>query len=103
MALDQALKWGEGTALAFHLGDEHAMDGGIAIEQKVTAYFNAIIRHLATMNVNDLERELLMLEEESFGRTFPNSEEAIVAYEARLEMLAKQLSETWESLNGNVG
>lgn len=103
MAIDQALKWKEGTALAFHTGDDPNRDGGESVEAKVTRYFNAIMAHLATMTTDELERELLMLEEESFGRTFPNSADAMVAYEARFKTLASQLSETWESLNGNVG
>lgn len=103
IALDRALKWEAGTALAFHIGDESARDGGESIDTKVTRYFNGIMAHLATMTTDELERELLMLEEESFGRTFPNSTEALVAYEERLRKLADSLTETWEQLNGNVG
>lgn len=101
-AIDQALRWEPGTAFALSCG-ETERDSGEAIEAKVTRYFADIIKHLATMNADELERELLMLEEESFGRTFSNSADAIEAYDARLIKLAEQLAQTWESLNGNVG
>lgn len=101
--LDAALKWEPGTSLEFWMGNPNARDGGEAIETRVTEYLTKIIRHLATMGVDELEREVIMLEEETFGRSFPNIEEAIPEYEARLQSLASRLTETWESLNGNAG
>lgn len=101
-ALDRALKWQPGTAEIYHAGNQPDSTER-SKKQILRQYLTGIMIHLARMDIDDLERELLMLEEESFGRTFPTNDQAITEYEAKLQTLATHLSETWESLNGTTG
>lgn len=63
--LDKGLKWQAGTAKAFHEGKD--IVGDMSTEQRIAQYLTDIVQRLAGMSVHDLEREVLMLEEENFG------------------------------------
>lgn len=63
--LDRGLKWSPGTARAFHDG---ILLGGNDMNVKVVKYIKSILAHLESMDIEQLEREVLMLEEESYGR-----------------------------------
>lgn len=65
-SLDRGLKWSAGTAKAFHQGNENARaDIAKSVEDQVTEYLVQILNRLADMDIDQLEREVLLLEEES--------------------------------------
>lgn len=66
-ALDSGLKWQTGTARAFHAGNTKARDAGASVEQRINDYLLQILQRLAAMDIDQLEREVLILEEESGG------------------------------------
>lgn len=76
-AIDQGMKWKPGTALAFHQGKEDGISDGISTEERIEGYLEAILQHLLTMNANELEREVLMLEEELYGRSLATDEASL--------------------------
>lgn len=74
-AIDRGLKWQAGTAYAFHTGKEDARERhGMTTEQRIEAYLQSIVQRLITMDIDELEREVLMLEEELYGRALRNDE-----------------------------
>jgi hypothetical protein len=78
-AVDVGLKWPSGTAKAFYEGIANAKDllGGSTTEELIREYLSSILGHVCQMNLEELEREVLMLEEETFGRPLPTSEESL--------------------------
>lgn len=68
-ALDIGLKWQAGTAKAFHQGFRNAREKGnpLSIEDRINAYLMTILRRLSEMDIDQLEREVHMLEEDSSG------------------------------------
>lgn len=73
--IDEGMKWDAGTAYAFHIGVESSPT--ITIEERIEAYLEQIMARLLTMNVDELEREVLMLEEELYGRPLASDEESL--------------------------
>lgn len=68
-AIDTGLKWQAGTAKAFHTGKADAREqNGLTTEERIEAYLEQIVARLLTMDSDELEREVLMLEEELYGR-----------------------------------
>ena len=69
-ALDHGLKWEPGTAKLFHQGNHMARNhaGDASIDERIDEYLRRIIARLAEMDIDQLEREVLMLEEESYGQ-----------------------------------
>jgi transcriptional regulator with XRE-family HTH domain len=65
-AIDQGMKWQAGTAYAFHIGQEP--ENGIPLHERIETYLEEILQRLLTMTPSELEREVLMLEEELYGR-----------------------------------
>jgi transcriptional regulator with XRE-family HTH domain len=90
-AVDIGLKWEPGTAMQFHRGNKKAREVGVTVEERINNYLTNIVSHLLTMTIDDLEREVLMLEEEAYGRPLPaaGSEAMVVIRETvrRLTML----------------
>lgn len=90
-AIDFGLKWNDGTAKAFHEGIENARElMGMTMEERINAYLEAILSRLVTMTIDELEREVLMLEEEAYGRpsTVAGSDAMVVIRET-VERLTK--------------
>lgn len=68
-AIDFGLKWPDGTAKAFHDGVENARElTGPTMEERIIQYLEVILARLVTMTIDELEREVLMLEEEAYGK-----------------------------------
>lgn len=90
-ALDSGLKWQAGTARAFHEGNPNARDmvGAMSTEQKVNEYLVQILQRLSQMDIEQLEREVLLLEEES-GDT-PRDSESVQLIEMQLRKLVDSL------------
>jgi len=70
VALDKGLKWEAGVAKAFHRGQMDARDTveGVSIDESINSYLLQILQRLAEMSLEQLEREVLILEEESTGK-----------------------------------
>ena len=64
-ALDEALKWAPGTALALSLGKGKAS----VIENRVEQYLCKIAVHLSRMSSEELELTLIMMEEHELGHS----------------------------------
>jgi transcriptional regulator with XRE-family HTH domain len=66
-ALDHGLKWEAGVSKAFHAGNQQARDkvGAMSIDERINGYLLQILQRLGEMNIDQLEREVLLLEEES--------------------------------------
>jgi len=77
--IDVGLKWPSGTAKAFYEGVANAREilSGQSSEELVKQYVESIVAHIYAMSLEELEREVLMLEEESYGRPLPTSEESL--------------------------
>jgi transcriptional regulator with XRE-family HTH domain len=82
-AIDRGLKWPTGTAKGFYDGIANAKDisGGSSKDELVRAYIAEIVKHVYVMSIDELEREVLMLEEEAFGRPLPDTESVTVIRE----------------------
>ena len=92
-ALDAGLKWEPGTARAFHEGIRDARERGIpSIEERINAYLTTILRRLGEMDIDQLEREVHMLEEESGG---------ISSSHASRRLIEKQIDRLITSLTNN--
>lgn len=91
--LDEGLKWPKGTAEAFYRGIANAKDelGGWSAEERVDYYVKSIVTHVMSMNIDELEREVLMLEEEQYGRTLPTDEEALVVIRETVQRLGNAI------------
>lgn len=88
-AIDQGLKWPKGTAEAYYRGVVDAKDqlGGWSVEERIENYLGSILAHLATMNVDELEREVLLLESEAYGREgLPDTDALAVIRETVLRL-----------------
>ena len=72
-AIDHGLKWQSGTSLLFHEGNPRAREiiAEMSEEERIQDYLTMIMGHLIRMNIEDLEREVLMLEEEAYGKQHP--------------------------------
>jgi transcriptional regulator with XRE-family HTH domain len=66
--LDQGLKWAPGTAKGFHEGTNADPHSDESLQQRIQRYLNEILSHLENMDIDQLEREVLMLEEDAYGR-----------------------------------
>jgi hypothetical protein len=66
-ALDIGLKWEAGTARAFHRGIINARQkvGAMSVEERINEYLLQILERLSQMDIEQLEREVILLEEES--------------------------------------
>lgn len=87
-ALDIGLKWEAGTAKAFHEGDQHARDRQ-SVDERINTYILQILQRLAEMSVDELEREVLILEEESIG--FCHDSETSRLIERQIQKLVASL------------
>jgi DNA repair exonuclease SbcCD nuclease subunit len=93
------LKWKPGTAKAFHerKGIEVESDTE-TIEQRIDQYLMEILQHLRNMGLDQLEREVLMLEEEAnTGKVSHESTRARI--DARIARLVAALSEKPDERN----
>jgi len=70
-ALDQALKWASGTALALGLGKGTPE----TIEERLTHYLARIAVHLSHMDTEQLELTLIMMEEHELGKSVQTTDE----------------------------
>ncbi len=70
-ALDTALKWEAGTALALAMGQSGTRD----IETRLMEYVTRIAVHLSHMSTAELELTLVMMEENQLGTTNHTTEE----------------------------
>jgi transcriptional regulator with XRE-family HTH domain len=93
-AIDKGLKWPKGTAEAYYRGIADARDQleGFTTEERVENYLGAILAHLATMNVDELEREVLLLEAEAYGREGLPSADALVTIRESITRLGRKMS-----------
>lgn len=73
-ALDKALKWEDGTALALALGTG---DPG-KVHERLNEYLCRIAIHLAHMDAEQLELTLIMLEENELGKPGHSTEDFIL-------------------------
>ena len=103
-AIDEGLRWPPGTAEAYFRGVENAKDekGGWSTETRVENYLTTILTHLASMNVDELEREVLMLEEESYGRAFTSDDDALAAIKETVQRLSIAMG-NGDRLRGAIG
>lgn len=88
-SIDEGLKWPKGTAEAYYRGVVDAKDqlAGWSVEERIENYLGSILAHLATMDVDELEREVLLLESEAYGREgSPNPDALAVIRETVLDM-----------------
>lgn len=90
-AVDIGLKWEPGTAKAFHSGNRHAREViGPTKEERVNEYLKAILSRLVTMTIDELEREVLMLEEEAYGKPLTEAgSDAMEVIRSTVERLTK--------------
>lgn len=75
--LDIGLKWEYGTARAFWVGEIKSRHRGENMDEQVSAYLRKILRRLETMDIDQLEREVIFLEEEAYDldtRNHPSTE-----------------------------
>lgn len=93
-AIDTGLKWQAGTARAFHMGKEDAQFGNMSIEDRIHAYLEQILARLITMNIDELEREVLMLEEELYGRPLSTDEASLAVVRETVSKLLTLLQTT---------
>ena len=93
VALDSGLKWQAGTARAFHQGITNARDivGEMSIEQRINEYLVQILQRLGEMDIDQLEREVLMLEEES-GENPPQDSETVQLIESQVRKLVDSIT-----------
>lgn len=88
-ALDRGLKWHAGTARAFHQGNPSSGEDR-SIEERINEYLYTILQRLRQMDIDQLEREVLMLEEESNGR-HANDDEVSRLIDAQIGRLVAAL------------
>lgn len=92
--LDIGLRWEPGTAAAFHKGNIHArVKGGKSMDAQVNAYLNAILERLAEMDIDALEREVLMLEEEALGDSAIRDAKSSRVIASKIACLQKALAD----------
>jgi len=98
-ALDQGLKWQAGTSRAFHSGNENARQdvGGMPVNERIQDYLEQIIKHVSAMNIDELEREVIMLEEESFGRIPARNVKTSKLVDAQIKALVALLTSSQKS------
>ena len=89
--VDEGMKWPEGTAKGFYNGFADAKDRNLTTEDLVREYVGAIVRHIYTMDIEQLEREVLMLEEEAFGRELGPNDESIAVIRETVERLSQAM------------
>jgi transcriptional regulator with XRE-family HTH domain len=102
-AIDRGLFWPMGTAEAYFRGVVNAKDqiGGWSVEERVSNYLQSILKHLATMTVDELEREVLILETESYGRPLRTDSEALAVIRETVRRLENEiLRDRTETTNG---
>lgn len=92
-AVDEGLKWPKGTTEGFYRGIANARDlkGGSSVEELIDQYLASILSHVLAMDLQQLEREVLMLEEEMYGRTLPTDEEALAVIGETVQRLRNAL------------
>lgn len=92
-AIDKGMKWPNGTAKAYYEGLANAREvaGGQTVEQLVKAYVGSIIEHVYQMDLEQLEHEVLMIEEETYGRPLPESEDELKVINETVARLAKAM------------
>jgi transcriptional regulator with XRE-family HTH domain len=101
-AIDKGMKWQAGTAYAFHTGKEDAREQlGIRTEEMIESYLEQIVQRLIIMDVNELEREVLMLEEELYGRPLNTDEASIDIVKATVGNLLRALNRPKEATNNH--
>jgi predicted DNA-binding protein (UPF0251 family) len=84
VALDNGLKWQAGVSRAFHQGVSNARElvGAMSTEQKINDYLIQILQRLAQMDIDALEREVIILEEES-GETRDSETSQLIESQVR--------------------
>ena len=93
-ALDEGLRWTPGTARAFHEGTELPKGEHLTIEQQINAYLVSILERLGEMDLDQLEREVLILEDESRGIEPPDSHAT--------RLIRKQIAHLVDSIRGPI-
>jgi DNA-binding XRE family transcriptional regulator len=96
-ALDLALKWEPGTALALSLGQE----GISGIEDRIGSYLARIGFHLSQMSMDQLELTLYMMEEYELGGKTESTQEFLDKVGALVEDLLKQITSMGATPGGN--
>jgi transcriptional regulator with XRE-family HTH domain len=91
--LDKGLRWPIGTAEAYHSGIANAKDlkGGWTTEELVNDYVASILRHVASMSIEELEREVLLLESEAYGRELTDDADALAVITETVNRLANAI------------
>lgn len=83
-ALDAGLKWEAGASRAFHEGIPNAREQlGTLTEQRINDYLVQILQRLGQMDIDQLEREVLMLEEESEDTAHPSESTQFLKLQVR--------------------
>lgn len=89
-ALDKGLKWEAGASKAFHEGNPNArIVVGMSTDERINGYLLQILVRLAQMDIDQLEREVLLLEEESGD--IPRESETSRLIEQQIRHLVKSL------------
>ena len=90
-AIDLGLKWEPGTSRAFHQGITNAREVvGKSMQERVNEYLEQILSRLITMTIDELEREVIMLEEEAYGKPLTVAgSDAMVVIRETVERLTK--------------
>ena len=92
-ALDEALHWEPGTALALALGK----GDGRPTEAKVLEYVSRIAIRMSHMTTQELELCLIMMEENELGKTNHSSEEFRQAVQGLVDSWSQQLNQLREA------
>jgi len=91
-AIDDGLKWKAGTAIQFHQGNPKAReDAEGPTEERMHQYLNAIMQQLVLMDIDELEREVLMLEEEAYGRSARGNGDITSTIDKTIQQLVNEL------------
>lgn len=88
-AIDEGLKWEAGTSYAFHVGAEPEL--GLTDTERIESYLEQIVSRLLTMDIDELERETLMLEEELYGRPLASDEASLEVVRATVARLVEAM------------
>lgn len=90
-AIDAGLKWQMGTTRALHSGNRPDRFDGSTIEERINEYLRTILQRLREMDIDELEREVLMLEEES-NETIRSNDPSRKLIDAQIARLVAALS-----------
>lgn len=103
--IDVGLKWPPGTAKGYYEGIANAREivGGQTAEELIRQYLDSIVSHVYSMSLEELEREVLMLEEETFGRPLPTSDESLTVIRETVNRLTNAMLNGIKKPNNHNG